>query len=42
LCVRVWRADGRPRQVPGAQIGVSLQQGWAVHGMASTLVMAVD
>jgi len=29
------------RQVPGARIGVSLTQGYAVHGMAGTLIMAV-
>lgn len=40
--VRQLRGDCDARQVPGARIGVSLQQGWAVHGMASVLVMAND
>jgi acetyl-CoA acetyltransferase len=40
--VRQLRGEGGARQVPGARIGVSLQQGFAVHGIGSTLVMGVD
>jgi acetyl-CoA acetyltransferase len=39
--VRQLRAECGARQVPGARIGVSLAQGYAVHGMAGTLIMAV-
>jgi len=40
--VRQLRGEGGARQVPDAKIGVSLSQGWAVHGVAGVLVMGTD
>ena len=40
--VRQLRGECGGRQVAGAHLGVSLAQGQAVHGTASTLVMASD
>ena len=40
--VRQLRGECGARQVENAKIGVCLSQGYAVHGMAGTLIMAVD
>ncbi len=40
--VKQLRGECGARQVPGAQIGVAQQQGFAVHGIGSTLVLAAD
>ncbi|HEY3697123.1 thiolase family protein [Phenylobacterium sp.] len=39
---RQLRGECGPRQVRGARIGAALSQGWAVHGLASTVIMAAD
>jgi acetyl-CoA acetyltransferase len=39
---RQLRGECGPRQVQGAKIGAALSQGWAVHGLASTVIMAAD
>jgi len=36
------RGECGVRQVPGAKIGVALSQGWAVHGLAGTVILAAD
>ena len=36
------RGECGARQVEGAKIGVALSQGWAVHGLAGTVILAVD
>jgi acetyl-CoA acetyltransferase len=40
--VRQLRGECGPRQSKDPKIGVTLSQGWAVHGLAGTLVMATD
>ncbi|HLY82036.1 MAG TPA: thiolase family protein [Acidimicrobiales bacterium] len=40
--VRQLRRECGDRQVPDPKIGVALQQGFAVHGSGSTLILAVD
>lgn len=40
--VRQLRNECADRQVPNAKIGLSLAQGFAVHGQAGTLILAVD
>ena len=40
--VRQLRGEAGDRQVDGARVGLALQQGFAVHGSGSTLIMAVD
>jgi acetyl-CoA acetyltransferase len=39
---RQLRGECDRRQVAGAKIGVVLSQGWAVHGLAGTAVLAAD
>jgi acetyl-CoA acetyltransferase len=39
---RQLRGECGVRQVAGAKIGLALSQGWAVHGLAGTVIMAVD
>ena len=40
--VRQLRGECGARQVQDAKIGVAQQQGFAVHGIGSTLVLGVD
>jgi acetyl-CoA acetyltransferase len=39
---RQLRGECGARQVEGAKIGVALSQGWAVHGLAGTVILAAD
>jgi acetyl-CoA acetyltransferase len=39
---RQLRGECDVRQVHGAKLGVALSQGWAVHGLASTVILAAD
>jgi acetyl-CoA acetyltransferase len=36
------RGECGVRQVEGAKIGVALSQGWSVHGLAGTVILAAD
>jgi acetyl-CoA acetyltransferase len=36
------RGECGVRQVPNAKIGLALSQGWAVHGLAGTVILAAD
>jgi acetyl-CoA acetyltransferase len=36
------RGECGARQVPNAKIGLVLSQGWAVHGLSSTVILAAD
>ena len=36
------RGECGARQVEGAKIGLALSQGWAVHGLAGTVILAAD
>lgn len=40
--VKQLRGECGARQVPGAKIGLANQQGYAVHGLASATIVAVD
>jgi acetyl-CoA acetyltransferase len=39
---RQLRGECGPRQVKDAKIGVALSQGWSVHGLAGTVILAAD
>ena len=39
---RQLRGECGPRQVKDPRIGVTLAQGWSVHGLAGALVLAAD